>query len=107
MHFFLPFLVPLWMIAYPVACYLFQEGRMVPTEEVRTYMYESSGPWSHDVCIVFILSLLVAIVLHGGFLFYTVTWRKWREAKVWLLGSATGIATTALSLYWFGNLMDI
>jgi hypothetical protein len=87
--------------------YFREAGRLTPTEDVRAFVYSSTGPWSHDVCIIFVFSLLVAIVLHGGFLFYTVTWRKSREAAVWLLGSATGIATTALALYWFGNLMDI
>lgn len=103
----LPFIFPTWLIAYPTICYFRETGRFIPDEETRTFMYSSSGPWSHDVAIVFLLSLLVAIPLHLGFIWYYAIFRQRGNLIAWLIGSGVGIVTAGLALYWFGNLMDI
>jgi len=102
-----PFLFPVWLIAYPVICHVREFGRIIPTDEVRTFVYSSSGPWSHDVCIVFIFSLVIAFCIHAALLLITVLKRRWRDAAAWFAGALAGVAATSLAIYWFGNLMDI
>lgn len=107
LRFVFPLVFPIWILVFPAACYLNEAGRVFPSEEIRTFVYESSGPWSHDVCIVFILSLMAGIAVHAIALIYMfATWRK-EETLIWFLGSALGVCTTIVSLYFFGNLMDI
>jgi len=107
MRYAFPFLLPVWLIAYPVLCHVREFGRITPTEEERTFIYSSSGPWSHDVCIIFLFSLIVALGVHAAFLLYALIKSRWRDAAIWAAASLVGIATTSLALYWFGNIMDI
>jgi len=55
-RFVFPFILPIWMIAYPIWCHKDEFGTFFQSEEDRTFNPPGSGLWSNDVCIVFILS---------------------------------------------------
>lgn len=102
-----PFLLPIWMIAYPIWCHKSEYGTFIQSEADRTVNSISSGPWSHDVLIVLMISFLFALCLHSACIIYSFVRRRWVDVIFWLGGSVVGLGTTYLTLYLFGNLLDI
>jgi len=101
-----PFILPVWMIAYPIWYHKSEYGTFFQSEADRNLFAESSGPWSHDVLIVLMISFLFACCLHATLLIYSFINRRWIDALVWLGGSVVGLGTTWLTLYLFGSLLD-
>ena len=106
-RFAIPFLLPIWMIAYPIWCYKSECGTFFQSEADRQVYSVSSGPWSHDVLIVLMMSFLFALCFHSACLIYSLIRRRWLDVWFWLGGSIMGLGTTWLTVYLFGNLLDI
>jgi hypothetical protein len=102
-----PFLFPSWIIGYPAYCYWNEFGRIVPTRED---IHTPDALWGDGLSlipVVFGASLFLAVLAHVLLLIFFL-WRGSKSERwTWFIGSVLGLASTGLTLYLFGNLMNI
>jgi hypothetical protein len=98
-----PFAFPLWLIGFPAVMY-WRGGAdgPLPTSQEWESAAHSSGPWVHNIGILWLLSFVFGAIVH---LFAITTCLQLRQrllATIW----AVGLATFFLGEYWFGYLME-
>lgn len=103
----IPYLTSLWILGWPAALYFF--GRMsgeLPSEAQWNSTAHSSGPWAHDIFLLWCLSFLAALAIHAGGVLFSCSKQQHTWAEHWGAGFLVFLGSAAAAFFFFGYLME-